>query len=753
MPYHKKVTLFFFCIVAALCIFSARQVFAIAKHQNNKIGLPTSISASKIVYDKSNHSYIITGNVVITKKDFRLKADKVIYYDKTDFAIATGNVIVYSKGTLTKAKKLKVYLHNEFGVMYDSHIHYLKRNIYVYGKKIYHKDKGFYQVKDGYLTSCSRKHPSWKISSGFSDIYLGKYAFSYNSVFYIHGIPVLYLPIMIMPIKTKKSSGLLIPTMGYSALTGYQIRDGYYLNLGNSQDLSYYLNNYSFLGIGNSLKYRYSLNPYSHGFIYGFYMKEHNNPKSRALSPDLTRYLLFSHNMDFLDGLSIKININVPSEPAFYYDFSTDVYHMAKHRLSSNISVTDNFGSYSARINFLRLDNLFFPNYTTVNKYPSIYFRGESKIGSLLNNPLYLNLKSSIDIFRSASYLNENRLDLFPEVYLPLNIIDGVHITPKVGVRYTGYYDVRDGHTNISLSSRNREIYYASLNDNVTFYKKYIKSNKDNSGFLLFVTPYINYYLIRPVNQTGIPLIDQTDYIPHESALKYGLDFNLEGYSNQKIDNLLRFSLYQYHSISGNFINPINYFNYDNSNSDVIARIKIHPFSNFYLLGNGSYDDYNYIFHNYNINSVVTDYRGDSLSIGYTEVNDIRGYLSALNMFNPTNTALFPATLSLITNLNTFSYTSLSANLRISHGFSINTSENIDLTIHKDVSNSIGVVYQNGCIGFIASYMNLPYFHQWAFSFGIMLRGIGTYGFGNMISPGASHSNLTISGPNFNKSF
>lgn len=750
---YKKIIPLFLCIVAILYASDIKTSFADVISQNNQANLPVHISANKIVYNKNNHTYIITGDAVITRKNFRLQADKVIYYYKTDFAIATGNVVVHSKGTLTKAKMLKVYLSNKLGTIYNSHIHYLTRNIYVYGKKIYHKGKGFYQVEDGYLTSCSRKPPSWKIYSGFSDIYTGNYAFSYNSVFYIHNVPILYLPIMITPIKTKKSSGLLIPTMGYSSLTGYQAGDGYYFDLGRSSDLTYYLNYYSFLGMGNSLKYRYSLNPYSHGSIYGFYMKEMDNAKSLALSPSLTRYLLFSHNMDFLDGLSVKTNINIPSDIAFYYDFSTNVYQMTKNRLSSNFSVTDNFDSYSARMNFLRLDNLFFPNYTTVDEYPSINFNGESKIGNLLDNPLYLNLGSSLDVFRSASYLNDDRLDLFPEVYLPLNIIGGIHITPKAGLRYTGYYNIRNGYTDISGSNINREIYYASLDDNTTLFKNYVTSKKNNTGYLAFITPYVNYNLIRPVNQTGVPLIDQTDYIPHESAFKYGFNFNLEGYSEHSINNLLRLSLYQYHSISGNFINPVNYFDYNNANSDIIARIKIHPVSNLYFFGSGSYDDYNYIFHDYNISSQITDFRGDSFGIGYTEINDVQGYLTALNMFNSTNVNLFPETSALITNLNTLSYASLSANLKIAYGFSINTSENVDLTTHQDISNSVGVIYQNGCIGFIANYMNLPYFHQWAFSFGIILKGIGTYGFGNMISPGAAASGLSMSGPSFNNSF
>ncbi len=747
---YKKAVLLFLCIIAILYASTVKATAAAPEPEGNKANLPIHISADKIVYNKNNHTYVITGDAVITRKNFRLKADKVIYYYKTDFAIATGNVTVYSKGVLTKAKMLKVHLKNQFGAVYNSHIHYLKKNIYVYGKKIYHKGKGFYQVEDGYLTSCPQKPPSWKIYSGFSDIYVGNYAFSYNSVFYIHNVPILYLPIMITPIKTEKSSGVLIPTMDYNALTGYQIGDGYYFDLGRYQDLTYYLNYYSFLGIGNSLKYRYSLNPYSHGSLYGFYIKEINNPKSHILSPGLTRYLLFSHNMDFLDGLSVKTNINIPSDPAFYYDFSTNVYQMTKNRLSSNFSVTDNFNSYSARMNFLRLDNLFFPNYATVNEYPSFSFNGESKIGNLLNNPLYLDFGSSMDVFRSASYLNYDRLDLFPEIYFPLNIISGIHVTPEAGFRYTGYYNIRNGYTSVSGSNRNREIYYASVDNNTTLFKNYVTSNKSNTGYLAFIMPYVNYDLIRPVSQAGVPLIDQTDYIPHESAFKYGFNFNLEGYSNSGVENLLRFSLYQYHSVSGNFINPVNYFDYNNANSDIIARVKVHPFSNLTFFGNGSYDDYNYIFHNYNISSQIADFRGDSFGIGYTEINDVQGYLTALDMFNSPNPNLFPQTPYPVTNLNTLSYASLSADFKIVYGFSVNTSENLDLTTHKDISNSIGVIYQKGCIGFVANYMNLPYFHQWAFSFGIILKGIGTYGLGNMISSAAAASGLTMNGQSFN---
>ena len=743
----KKIS-FVFLILAVLSFINA--LGAKISYATEPETIPIHILSDKVVYNKDKHTYIFTGNVIITRKKFILKADKVVYFYKTDYAVAAGNVIVNSKGTVTRAKKLKVYLKNRIGTIYNSHIHYLNKNIYVYGDKIYHKGKGFYQVKEGYITSCKRTPPSWKLYSSFSDIYEGSYAYSFNSIFYIHNVPILYFPFMITPIKNKKSSGLLIPTLGYSSLTGYQAGEGYYFDLGRSQDLTYNLNYYSYLGYGNSLKYRYSLNSYSHGSIYGFYMHEDDNQKSLSMTPNLTRYLLFSHNIDFFGNLALKTNLNIPSDNSFYTDFSTSVYQMTKNRLSSNFSATYDFDGYSARMNFLRLDNLFIPNYATVDEYPAFSLDGQSELGDFLNNPLYFNLHSSFDVFRSPAYLNDERLDIYPQAYMPLRVISGIHITPKVGIRDTSYFNITDGYADISSDDKNRQVYYASLNDNMTLFNDYAVSSKEHSGYLAFLTPYVNYNLVRPVNQSGIPLIDQTDYIPQESAFKYGFNFNLEGYTNKGVNNLLRLGLYQYHSISGNFLNPLNYFNYDNANSDIIARIKVHPISNLYFFGNGSYDDYNYIFHDYNVNSQVTDFRKDSFGIGYTEINDVQGYLTALDMFNSTNPELFPQTPSSITGLNTLSYTSLSANLNIIGGFSVNTTENIDLTVHKDISNSIGVTYQTGCIGFIANYMNLPYFHQWAFSFGLILRGIGTYGFGNMISPGAESSGLPMGGPGFN---
>ena len=123
----KKFT-FFILFFAVLYFFNIKDSYALKT-------VSIHILAEKVTYVKNNHSYIFTGKVVITRKKFTLKADKVVYFYKTDFAVATGNVILNSKGAITKARKLKVYLKNRIGTIYNSHIHYIDKSIYVYGKK------------------------------------------------------------------------------------------------------------------------------------------------------------------------------------------------------------------------------------------------------------------------------------------------------------------------------------------------------------------------------------------------------------------------------------------------------------------------------------------------------------------------------------------------------------------------------------------------------------------------------------------
>ena len=59
-------------------------------------------------------------------------------------------------------------------------------------------------------------------------------------VFYIKGIPVLYSPYIVLPIKTKRQTGFLIPTVGYNTMDGFKIKEAFFWAIADNIDATIY---------------------------------------------------------------------------------------------------------------------------------------------------------------------------------------------------------------------------------------------------------------------------------------------------------------------------------------------------------------------------------------------------------------------------------------------------------------------------------------------------------------------------------
>ena len=54
------------------------------------------------------------------------------------------------------------------------------------------------------------------------------YARGKHVIFYLHDIPVLYIPYILYPVQTERESGFLLPSAGYSDKKGTQLSLAYY---------------------------------------------------------------------------------------------------------------------------------------------------------------------------------------------------------------------------------------------------------------------------------------------------------------------------------------------------------------------------------------------------------------------------------------------------------------------------------------------------------------------------------------------
>jgi hypothetical protein len=78
-------------------------------------------------------------------------------------------------------------------------------------------------AEHGLFTPCrcqEGESPTWGFRASRIDAQLGGYADLDNSVLEIHGVPVLYLPFLRFPLKTKRQTGFLIPDLSYQSRDG-----------------------------------------------------------------------------------------------------------------------------------------------------------------------------------------------------------------------------------------------------------------------------------------------------------------------------------------------------------------------------------------------------------------------------------------------------------------------------------------------------------------------------------------------------
>lgn len=137
-----------------------------------------------------------------------------------------------------------------------------------------------YIYKKAYFTTCDNVPPHYKISSSKIIFFPSRYFLSYNNVFYLGNIPVLYFPVIYKPLgEGTPLISQFYP--GYDERNGFYVKSNYTYKYSRFHKLRLYLDYYSKKGFGtggeffgfkdNSFKYNlsyYRINEYGKMPIY-----------------------------------------------------------------------------------------------------------------------------------------------------------------------------------------------------------------------------------------------------------------------------------------------------------------------------------------------------------------------------------------------------------------------------------------------------------------------------------------------------
>lgn len=187
---------------------------------------PVEISADSIEVDSLRKLFVGRGDVVVRQGERSLRADWLAFNQRTGRGVASGNVSIASGPDTVRASFVEFDLYRFVGMLVDGSYRSLETPFKIDAGEIVKTGEQTYTFRDGRFTTCQcpeGETDPWTIEADAADLEVEGYGTARNTTFEVLGVPVVWLPWMLYPIKTQRQSGLLLPEVGYGSRNGFEV--------------------------------------------------------------------------------------------------------------------------------------------------------------------------------------------------------------------------------------------------------------------------------------------------------------------------------------------------------------------------------------------------------------------------------------------------------------------------------------------------------------------------------------------------
>lgn len=530
-------------------------LMALSKSFKGTNGQRIQINSLNLDSDMDTGITKLSGKVQVLFENELIQCDQATINEKKHTIEARGNLVITSPLTYVEGDHALLNYESNTGVIANG---FIKSGQVVFeGQLIKKTGPQTYLAESARYTACDTCPPAWSFSGSSMKAELGGYAHIKNSILEVAHVPVFWLPYLIVPLKSERQTGLLIPSIEFEGDRGNAITMSYFWAISRSQDATLSVKNYSERGLKGLLNYRYLLNDSSGGnFDFGIIRdrlyateEEKQNPQQ---SFSQTRWFInYDHRYELPNEFVQKTNLAMVSDLRYSRDFAEELPGQGAPALDNRVSLTRNSDSIhtsldtSYYINQLKRDSQS-DNRDAVHRWPEIKFSlAETNLGDsgLLFNFTgdYVNFvredlayddvvvsdigERSVDVSRKIISTTDTpstggvfdpevdlirtgqRLDLKPEISYPIRLGSLLDILPSAQFRHIQYsfnVDANDG--TAFDSSPFRQFVQGRVSTRTRFYRIFqLDSSRGEHPML------IRHELEPEIILAGIPYIKDSD--------------------------------------------------------------------------------------------------------------------------------------------------------------------------------------------------------------------------------------------------
>ena len=289
---------------------------------------PVDVRADSLAYERERNVYVASGNVVIEQPGRRLTADWITFNPDTGNGVASGHVVITEGGDRLEAEFLHFDVETLEGVVFEGRLDSTESRFRLTGDEVRRTGPETYEFREGSFTTCRCPEPGrdpWMIRADRADLEFEGYGTARNTTFEVLGVPVVWLPWMIYPLKRERQSGVLFPEIGTSSRTGFDVGLPFFWAARDDLNVLFTPRWLSRRGFKPSGELEYVYGERSWGELYGTFIHDVDidpeDPDTRFDEDRWAARALHDHWFSESGQARLKVDATALSDNMFSFDF------------------------------------------------------------------------------------------------------------------------------------------------------------------------------------------------------------------------------------------------------------------------------------------------------------------------------------------------------------------------------------------------------------------------------------------------
>jgi LPS-assembly protein len=328
----------------------------IPRSQTESEGLEAPITVLAQTWEKTKDRIFAQGDVEIHYKDLKLFADQVDVNTESKDVVASGNVVIHSPDQVITADKVFYNLDSREHT-FEHAYGMIQPDIFYRAETIQGQGRDFFSLTKARLTSCTQPTPRWTFSCSRANLKRNDYVEMWNSVFRIKKVPVFYWPYFRYPLDRVRSTGFLMPQIGYTGIKGFSFSESFYWAMARNMDATFNVDYYSNKGVGGGLEYRYLFSGGTGGEarLYYFFFK----PDPSGTTPPNAYIFRLKHNQPLPAGFRLVANVDYQTSFDFLREFDNNFKRASISNYRSEVYISRAWSYYNFSLRASRFETYF----------------------------------------------------------------------------------------------------------------------------------------------------------------------------------------------------------------------------------------------------------------------------------------------------------------------------------------------------------------------------------------------------------